>query len=156
MKSSSTCARRGARTHPAGWSGERHLSLPDASVVRRLRRAERTQSGWWSRTNRSMGPDRFRRCWVCCGICETSSDWMSHCGFLLAFLSIWKVKCDGEEKRASFPPAQSTMRVSLAVPALSTALLSSASLYHHVWQTYSVTLATRGDNGGDSHYSIVN
>lgn len=61
--------------------------------------------------------------------------WLDFTSWLsFAFLvSIGKVECDGEgEEEASFSPAQSTMCVSLTVPALSSALLSSASLYHHV------------------------
>lgn len=123
----STCERRRARIHPAGWNGERHLSLPDV-----LSTVSCSEQGAQTRREPADGTAHLQESVCLCRGLSKSPDWILHRVFPYSFLvSVWKVKCGGEEKRTSFLQTQSTMCVSLTVPALSSALLPSASLCHH-------------------------
>lgn len=127
-----TGQRKRARIHPAGWSGEQHLS--SSSMGRQTpaaeHRAELT-SLWDFETLRKLSVAGFVNVlWL-----------ILHPGFFVlpSVLGKWNVM---ERRYApSFPPAQSTMCVSLTVPALCHQPSFPLPHFIIIWQTHPVTSA---------------
>lgn len=143
---------------------KRHLSLPDArSTDSCTEQSARNAAGgaeWTSLWNHTQ---RLRRYWVWCGICGRPLT-----GFhIVAFFCFPRQYLEsGMRRRGRSAPPFLQHKVQCA-------FLSPCQRCHQppfplphftiMWQTHSVTLATvkilvltKGESGGDSHYSIVN